>query len=57
MRLKQIIGGILLVTFIGYLGFKVADQSKSKDDQLLMIFFFGIVGLIIIWAVNRILNQ
>ena len=57
MRLKQIIGGVLLITFIGYLGYKVADQSKTIEDQLLMIFFFGIVGLIIIWAISRILNQ
>lgn len=57
MKAKQIIGIVLLLALIFSLGYRVQAQGALLGDQLLITLFFSIVGLVIIWAISRILNQ
>ena len=57
MRLKQVLGIIFLMVFIGFMGYKFSENWSGLGDNLLSLFFFSLVGLVLIWAIARILNN
>ena len=57
MRLKQVLGMIFLIGFIAFLGYQLTENWAGLEDNLLTLFFFSVVGLVLIWAIARILNN
>ncbi len=54
MKAKQIIGIIFLITFIGSLGYKLAN---ADGDGLMTIMLVLIVAIVLIGGIGRVLRS